>query len=84
MYDRGDTCTCVDGDCDDACRCTSSAYDDDDDDENNDDDHDNDTQSSSCFIQHMPIFKKLNLFSFPMLTIRTVRSQQRGGIFVLA
>ena len=66
MYDRGDTCTCVDGDCDDACRCTSSAYDDDDDDENNDDDDDG-TQSSSCSIQHMPIFKKQNLFSFPML-----------------
>ena len=38
----------------------SSAYDDD---ENNDD-HDDGTQSSSCSIQHMPIFKKLNLFSF--------------------
>ena len=57
--------------------------DDHDDDENNDDVDDDDTQSSSCSIQHMPIFKKQNLFSFPILTIRTVRSHH-GDIFAPA
>ena len=32
----------------------SSAYDDNDDDDENNDDHDDGTESTSCFIQHMP------------------------------